>query len=250
MFNFFRRQPRVFKIILGLMAVQYLFAAIGTVSIGLEYFEYNTIKNFPTGISFRNTVRAFEKRGVLQNSTTEMVLSTNTTTVVGTTTVPATSLTSSMTSPMTSSMTSSLTTNLTTTTTTANGTLVSATTVPTAGSSTTTPKPTTTEMFEDRRWRVPTVRGCKDEPDKGLDGLFLECDDDTRDRTLTIFLLAFFVGGLGVARCVAGFWCCGIAQLLTCGGCGVWWLIDWIVVLTLTWQASYNGCCFADNMSL
>lgn len=105
--------------------------------------------------------------------------------------------------------------------------------------------PGTSGMTADRQHHDPLVRNCIDHPGENI-----ICNESTRQRTLTIFLLALLVGTLGVARCVAGFWCLGVVQCLTCGGCGIWWLLDWIFVLTLTWNVSNNGCCFVDNMSL
>jgi TM2 domain-containing membrane protein YozV len=67
---------------------------------------------------------------------------------------------------------------------------------------------------------------------------------DKRQSWLTTLLLAIFLGGFGVARCYAGFWGCGIAQCITCGGCGIWWLVDVILVGTLAWTQDAAGCCF------
>jgi TM2 domain-containing membrane protein YozV len=49
---------------------------------------------------------------------------------------------------------------------------------------------------------------------------------------LTLFLLSIFLGEFGVDRFYVGKIGTGILKLITCGGCGVWWLIDWIMVLT------------------
>jgi TM2 domain-containing membrane protein YozV len=43
-------------------------------------------------------------------------------------------------------------------------------------------------------------------------------------------LLSFFVGGLGVDRFYLGYVGLGILKLVTLGGCGVWWLIDFILI--------------------
>jgi TM2 domain-containing membrane protein YozV len=48
---------------------------------------------------------------------------------------------------------------------------------------------------------------------------------------LTTVLLSFFLGGLGVDRFYLGQTGLGIAKLLTAGGCGVWALIDFIMII-------------------
>ena len=49
---------------------------------------------------------------------------------------------------------------------------------------------------------------------------------------LVTLLLSIFVGGLGVDRFYLGYTALGILKLLTAGGCGVWWLIDVILIAT------------------
>ncbi|MFT4189468.1 MAG: NINE protein [Aeromicrobium sp.] len=48
---------------------------------------------------------------------------------------------------------------------------------------------------------------------------------------LPTVLISFFLGGLGVDRFYLGYTGLGIAKLLTCGGCGVWSLIDFIMII-------------------
>jgi TM2 domain-containing membrane protein YozV len=48
---------------------------------------------------------------------------------------------------------------------------------------------------------------------------------------LTTVLLSFFLGTLGVDRFYLGQTGLGIAKLLTVGGCGVWALIDFILII-------------------
>lgn len=68
---------------------------------------------------------------------------------------------------------------------------------------------------------------------------------------LVAFLVSLFVGGLGadwfyLARgCHGGYVCAGVAKLLTCGGCCIWWLADWIRILTNDFKDS-NGMRLAD----
>ena len=47
----------------------------------------------------------------------------------------------------------------------------------------------------------------------------------------TMILIALFLGGLGIHRLMMGYknwW----LQLLTCGGCGIWALIDLVRIIT------------------
>jgi len=48
---------------------------------------------------------------------------------------------------------------------------------------------------------------------------------------LVCLLLCFFLGYLGLHRFYVGKTGTGIAQLLTAGGCGVWALIDFIMII-------------------
>jgi TM2 domain-containing membrane protein YozV len=57
---------------------------------------------------------------------------------------------------------------------------------------------------------------------------------------LTTLLLCIFVGVLGVHRFYTGHIAIGVVQLLTFGGCGIWWLVDLIMIATGTFTDS-NG---------
>jgi len=49
---------------------------------------------------------------------------------------------------------------------------------------------------------------------------------------LVALLLSIFLGSLGIDRFYLGYTGLGILKLLTCGGLGVWWLIDLILLAT------------------
>gem|GEM_PF-2378854 len=59
-----------------------------------------------------------------------------------------------------------------------------------------------------------------------------DSDEVSSKSKLTAGLLAIFLGSLGVHRFYLGYTVLGIVQLLLCGGCGIWQLIDVIMIFT------------------
>ena len=57
---------------------------------------------------------------------------------------------------------------------------------------------------------------------------------------LTTLLLCIFLGGIGVHRFYTGHTAIGVVQLLTAGGCGIWALVDLIMIITDNFKDS-NG---------
>tara|TARA_Y100001970_G_scaffold104228_1_gene130613 strand:- start:12559 stop:12780 length:222 start_codon:yes stop_codon:yes gene_type:complete len=59
----------------------------------------------------------------------------------------------------------------------------------------------------------------------------MEQQTSDKDWT-TLLILSILLGGLGVDRFYAGHIGLGVLKLLTIGGCGIWALIDIIMVAT------------------
>ena len=56
----------------------------------------------------------------------------------------------------------------------------------------------------------------------------------------TALILSIFLGVWGVDRFYIGSTGVGVGKLLTCGGCGVWTIIDWFLISGATKEQNYN----------
>lgn len=63
---------------------------------------------------------------------------------------------------------------------------------------------------------------------------------------LVTLLLCIFLGGLGVHRFYTGNIGMGVGQLMTLGGCGIWTLIDFILIVTDAYRDA-NGAPLVHN---
>lgn len=56
-----------------------------------------------------------------------------------------------------------------------------------------------------------------------------------KDPTISL-VISILVGHFGIDRMIIGDVGLGIAKLLTCGGLGIWTLVDWFLIMGLTRQ--------------
>jgi uncharacterized membrane protein YvbJ len=62
----------------------------------------------------------------------------------------------------------------------------------------------------------------------------------SENQWLVTLLICVFTGMLGIHRFYTGHTAIGVVQLLTLGGCGIWVLIDFILIITGNYKDS-NG---------
>lgn len=66
------------------------------------------------------------------------------------------------------------------------------------------------------------------------------------DKWIVTLLLCLFLGTFGIHRFYTGHIVIGIFQLITLGGCGIWSLIDLILIVTNNYKDS-NGIVIRSN---
>ena len=82
---------------------------------------------------------------------------------------------------------------------------------------------------------------------------FSDKEENAKGKSkLAAFLISFLVGGLGVdwfylSDGVAGYIVAGVFKIITFGGMGIWWLVDWIRILTDSFPDG-NGLPLNDDM--
>lgn len=56
----------------------------------------------------------------------------------------------------------------------------------------------------------------------------------------TMLIVSLLAGSLGVDRFMLGETGTGIAKLLTCGGLGIWTIVDWFLIMGKARQLNFN----------
>ncbi|WP_138268461.1 TM2 domain-containing protein [Anaerofustis stercorihominis] len=65
---------------------------------------------------------------------------------------------------------------------------------------------------------------------------------------VVMLVVSLFVGGLGVDRMMLGEVGLGVLKLLTAGGCGIWTIIDWFMIMGNTKEKNVLKLMNAINM--
>ncbi|KAL9653490.1 hypothetical protein ABK040_002123 [Willaertia magna] len=99
--------------------------------------------------------------------------------------------------------------------------------------------------IDDANSPFPTIDGVMDSPIYNGTPPY-NCPRSETQSKLSMFLISFFVGGLAVDRFIMGYTCIGVAKLLV-PTCGIWQLVDWILILTGGLYMS-NGCALYNDM--
>ena len=55
---------------------------------------------------------------------------------------------------------------------------------------------------------------------------------------MMMLIISLFAGSLGIDRFMLGQVGLGIGKLLTCGGCGIWSIVDWFLIMDATRQSN------------
>lgn len=62
---------------------------------------------------------------------------------------------------------------------------------------------------------------------------------DYKDPT-TILIVSILGGSLGIDRFLIGDTGMGVGKLLTAGGCGIWAIVDWFLIMDATREKNYQ----------
>lgn len=105
-------------------------------------------------------------------------------------------------------------------------------------------------MEKDKACQLIAIYGDKF-PDYTLDDLLEQLEESeyssvsiklaqTKDPVIAL-VLSLCIGAFGADRLYIGDTMLGILKLITCGGCGIWTVIDWFMIINRTKEKNYNN---------
>ena len=68
------------------------------------------------------------------------------------------------------------------------------------------------------------------------------------NKHMYVWLFAWLLGELGVDRFMRGQILYGVLKLITVGGCGIWWLVDWIMAYGANGFGADEEIVFIDGL--
>jgi TM2 domain-containing membrane protein YozV len=99
------------------------------------------------------------------------------------------------------------------------------------------------EMFmaiNAKKFPLHTLPLIKEHLDKLDDSRYAILMAITYKDPTTLLIISILAGSLGIDRFLLGETGTGIAKLLTCGGFGIWTIIDWFMIQDMTRDANYQ----------
>jgi len=85
--------------------------------------------------------------------------------------------------------------------------------------------------------QIPVLRDMLMQSD---DSRFMAVQAANLKDPTTMLIISILAGGLGIDRFMLGETGLGIAKLLTCGGFGIWTIVDWFIIMGRSREMNFN----------
>jgi TM2 domain-containing membrane protein YozV len=72
------------------------------------------------------------------------------------------------------------------------------------------------------------------------DSKFIHLQSSNLKDPTTSLIISLLAGGLGIDRFMIGDTGLGVAKLLTCGGFGIWAIVDWFMIMGRTREINFQ----------
>ena len=85
--------------------------------------------------------------------------------------------------------------------------------------------------------KMGTIRSMLEKAD---DSKFMAIQTVSYKDPTMLLIVSLLAGGMGVDRFILGEVGLGIAKLLTCGGFGIWTIVDWFIIMDRTRDLNFE----------
>lgn len=86
-------------------------------------------------------------------------------------------------------------------------------------------------------YRIPDMRNTLSGMDESR---FVMVESQSYYKPTLMLIISILGGSLGIDRFMLGEVGLGVLKLITCGGCGIWTIIDWFLVMDKTRDYNYK----------